>query len=499
MATKRKVTSKPLHKKYQALLEVEGGGKKKDIAEKYGVPLNTLSTWIKNSSKIKQTFQSGNQNLARKRVKVGKYEDVSAALLKWFTNKMDQGAAISGPLMIEKAQKFAEDMGYEDFKCSQGWLTSFKERYNIKLRSIQGEERAVNSSDVDAWHQTIWTEILQEYEAKNIYNCDESGLFYRVLPNRTLAFKGQKCSGGKMSKERISVLFCANMDGTDRVPLLCIGKSHNPRSFRGHLTLPTEYRANSKAWMTGDIFTEWIRKFDSRMSLQNRKIALLLDNCSAHPKYISGLKSVKMFFLPPNCTSILQPMDQGIIRCFKHHYRSSINKRNIDALDSGTEFKLTMLDALREAQRAWAKVTPETISNCWLHMAFREYETPREVIPPVSDQPGLPCEEFSLYTEVDDELITSEMPSDEEIVKEVKGAEEEEDSDQEEEEGPQEEPTPSQQEAERMCKQLRRFIESIENSSQELEYVTKLEIFLNKTRNESMKQSTISDFFTEIS
>ena len=158
--------------------------------------------------------------------------------------------------------------------------------------------------------------------------------------------------------------------------------------------------------MTRDIFTEWIQKFDSRMSLQNRKIALLLNNCSVHPKSISGLKSVKMFFLPPNYTSILQPMDQGIIRCFKHHYWSTINKRNTEALDSGIEFKLTMLDALREAQNAWDKVTPETISNCWLHMKSSHHE----VIPPVSDQPGLPCEEFSLYTEVDDELITSEMP-----------------------------------------------------------------------------------------
>ena len=79
MATKRKYSSKPVHEKYQALLEVESGGKKKDIAEKYGVPLNTLSTWIKNASKIKQTFQSGDQNLARKRLKVGKYEEVSAA------------------------------------------------------------------------------------------------------------------------------------------------------------------------------------------------------------------------------------------------------------------------------------------------------------------------------------------------------------------------------------------------------------------------------------
>ena len=45
MATKRKHSSKPMHEKYQALLEVESGGKK-DIAEKYGVPLNTLSTWL---------------------------------------------------------------------------------------------------------------------------------------------------------------------------------------------------------------------------------------------------------------------------------------------------------------------------------------------------------------------------------------------------------------------------------------------------------------------
>ena len=31
---------------------------------------------------------------------------------------MDQGASISGPLLMEKAQKFATDMGYDDFKCS---------------------------------------------------------------------------------------------------------------------------------------------------------------------------------------------------------------------------------------------------------------------------------------------------------------------------------------------------------------------------------------------
>ena len=57
MATKRKVVCKPLHEKYSALIEVENGDKKRDIASKYGVPLNTLSTWIKNAEKIKKLFQ----------------------------------------------------------------------------------------------------------------------------------------------------------------------------------------------------------------------------------------------------------------------------------------------------------------------------------------------------------------------------------------------------------------------------------------------------------
>ena len=48
---------------------------------------------------------------------------------------MDQGVT-SGPLMKETVQRFATDIGYEEFKCFKGWLSSFKERFNIKLRSI---------------------------------------------------------------------------------------------------------------------------------------------------------------------------------------------------------------------------------------------------------------------------------------------------------------------------------------------------------------------------
>ena len=123
--------------------------------------------------------------------------------------------------------------------------------------------------------------------------------------------------GGKLSKDRITVLFCTNTNRSDKLPLLCIGKSQKPRSFRGHVTLPTEYKSNKKAWMTSELFLDWLKKVDRKVTLQIHKICHLLDNCAAHPKKVLGLKSISLFFLPPNMTSILQLPHHGIIKNFR--------------------------------------------------------------------------------------------------------------------------------------------------------------------------------------
>jgi hypothetical protein len=59
------------------------------------------------------------------------------------------------------------------------------------------------------------------------------------------------------------------------------------------------------------------------MSELNKKIILFLDNFSGHGASIE-LKNIKIAFYPPDCTSILQPLDQGIIRAFKSYYRSKL-------------------------------------------------------------------------------------------------------------------------------------------------------------------------------
>ena len=147
------------------------------------------------------------------------------------------------------------------------------------------------------------------FELCNIYNADEFGLFYQALPQKTLHLKIEKCSGGKHRKIRLTGLAAASMTG-EKIPMFVIGKSKKPRRFKGIKQLPCRYRGQKKSWMDSELFEEWVRELDCKFEKEGRKVALIIDNCPAHPA-IESLKTIDDFFLPPNTTSSLQPMDQG--------------------------------------------------------------------------------------------------------------------------------------------------------------------------------------------
>ncbi|KAI8516537.1 Pyruvate decarboxylase 2 [Branchiostoma belcheri] len=153
--------------------------------------------------------------------------------------------------------------------------------------------------------------------------------------------------GSKKAMDRISVLFACNMTGTDKLTPLVTGSSKNPRCFRGQ-RVPLPWYANKKAWVTGEIFREWMRKVDREMG---KKICLLLDNYTAHPHDVN-LQNIRLIFLPANTTSIRQPLDQGIIRNFKALYRSQLMQRILNDLDNGTSTAHSRKQANREVTAA---------------------------------------------------------------------------------------------------------------------------------------------------
>ena len=182
----------------------------------------------------------------------------------------------------------------------------------MSFKNISGESKAVTEEMTATWTETTLPTILSRYPLESIFNADEFGLFYQCLPNKTLHLKWEECSGGKHSKIRLTGLAAGNAYG-ERLPMFVIGKANKPRCFKGVRNLPCRYRAQRKSWMTAELFEEWVRELDRKFSAAKRKIALIIDNCTAHP-HVEQLASIELIFLPPNTTSHMQPMDQGVIR-----------------------------------------------------------------------------------------------------------------------------------------------------------------------------------------
>ena len=169
----------------------------------------------------------------------------------------------------------------EEPKWSNGWLDRFKKLYNIKEYKQHGEGASAEVNMPSAIQQmnNLRFECLN-YHPRDIFNMDETGLFWKLQPDRSLAT--EQTSGGKKSKDRITAALCTNGDGSEKLNPWIIGRSKNPRCFKhvNRNNLRIIYRNNKSKWMTGKICEEWLRWFDNLMA--GRKVLLLLDNFSGH-------------------------------------------------------------------------------------------------------------------------------------------------------------------------------------------------------------------------
>ncbi|KAL4103570.1 hypothetical protein QTP88_018931 [Uroleucon formosanum] len=435
---KRSLKSLTVGDKIKIIEEVKKGVKRKiDIASEFGIPASTLSTILKNKDKILKAVEEAPCLPRRKRFKASSFPEIEHAMTEWIKRVEDYNLPISGPLIQEKAAEFAKNLGLT-FQASSGWLEKFKLRNGIVEKIISGESAAVSEVDCEHYQTNILPSLLKEYDSKDIFNADEFGLFFKCTPDRTLTFKGDTCHGGKKSKERVTVMVGANMTGTEKLKLLVIGKSKQPRCFKkkNMQSLPVTYAYNKKAWMLSTIYESWIFDLDKRFFNDKRKVLLFVDNCSAHPKtLLHELKAILVVFLPPNMTSKLQPMDQGIIKNIKHHYRKSIMQKNLRKMDSGIEIDdINLLESIELLHKSWRAVTQSTIVNCYHKAGFTNGINKLEIeeVEPVEEEtpiewdryqqlfPETNTVEFQHFVEVDSSVITTYYPTDNEILNDLK-------------------------------------------------------------------------------
>ncbi|XP_050061779.1 tigger transposable element-derived protein 4-like [Aphis gossypii] len=286
------------------------------------MPLNLKTLTVRKKKKVLEAVKN------RKRKRGPDFSDVEECVVKWFKQCRDANVSVGGPILKEKAENFAKSLGHEQFEPNNGWLENFKKRHDISFRKVCGESVGVSDNVVNEWK----------------INLNETALFYKCMPDKTLTFKNEQCSGGKHSKEQLKLLLAVNMTGTDKLKPLIIGKSRNPRCFTGVKSFPVDYTANKKAWMTSELFAEWLLRINKPMKIQ---------------------KPIKVKFLPPNTTSKSQPLDQRIIKTFKTLYREEIVRKIISDMDDEKSTVIDILHAMRIVDKTWRNVATLTIVNCF--------------------------------------------------------------------------------------------------------------------------------------
>ena len=84
---KQRLNNKPVGVKCKALKDLEKGMTNKDVAAKYGVPKNTLSTWVKNKHKLTTSLEKKGMSSSRKSTRCGSYDQIDKAVFHWFVGK----------------------------------------------------------------------------------------------------------------------------------------------------------------------------------------------------------------------------------------------------------------------------------------------------------------------------------------------------------------------------------------------------------------------------
>ncbi|KAJ8139309.1 hypothetical protein OY671_007479, partial [Metschnikowia pulcherrima] len=294
-------------------------------------------------------------------------------------------------------------------KWSNGWVYKFKRRHNISSRKFHGEAASVPLKA----HEEMKTVrlIAKEYELRDVYNMNESGLFWRRGPSRGLSTKG--LPGPKEDKSRVTITVCCNADGSDKFHLFYTGKANTPQSFTATdiSTNKWTWTNNPSAWMTGQVMIQWLQKFYNHIG-KERNVLLLMDNFSGH---IAGIKqcpppaNIRIEYLPAKSTSIYQPLDQGIIYNAKVHYlkrllaeQKSSYRATRDAEEAGLDPiekkpKVSIKDAIWWFYDVWTnQVQADTIKNCFKKSTLFDENYPIEEFVP----PEIPEDVAKAYAEV---------------------------------------------------------------------------------------------------
>lgn len=270
-------------------------------------------------------------------------DDVETGLLRCFRETVAANSPANDAFLLDAAGRIAARLGAKDFVPTVTWLMHWKYKNNIPLEHTAAAVPRSDAFDVSAtkkWLDDLLRYAAENYRAGDVYGLVETGLYHPTAVD----------DGRQLLVHRVSVVFMCNVTGTDKKQPLVI--DCNDRRDSRPNALMTSY------------YTSSLLKWDREMG--SRKILLVLDNRSVHPKLC--LRNIDVKYLPKCFT---HPLGQNIVRIAKTYERH----RNVTSPTAQTpcfssSWKHTTSEYLNMLSASWADVSPELIRDCFRTIGF---------------------------------------------------------------------------------------------------------------------------------
>lgn len=318
---------------------------------------------------------------------------VRRILQEWVSQSIWNGIPINSPIIQDTAQsvwyripaEYREGNGSFSYK----WINNFLTKMDISISNL--DEELPKPPKVWTFEErSALKEIFAKIPPKDLFTLDETFLAY----NLPLDYAQYEASHIQRRIEVASVMLCLNLEGSEKLNPLVVGKYNSYRSFRNYFPedpvdpvsqsllgekmarrFGISYQSNRKSWLTSNLFHDWLARWDKRLVADNRKIWIILDDSCSHRIINPSLKNIELVYTSAN--SRFLPFNWGILDEFKTRYRiqqyqalielqNTLEKRtHKKMLISFEQSQLTMSNAFKFIKKAWKGVPIETIRGNW--------------------------------------------------------------------------------------------------------------------------------------
>lgn len=221
----RKVRAPLTVKEKLTVIELLNSGvSQRAIGAELGISKTQVQHIHKSKDDILASVDRGELQLSAKvTVNLSQNKELDEAVYKWFSEMRNpkfrcKPLSISRAHIQARALREAEIRGLQDFKASDGWFRNWRKRFGVGASiRLCGEAGDVDVASIERPMAELRTS-LKQFDPKNIFNMDETGLFYRAMPARTYLASNENrrtVRGTKAlkAKDRITLVLCVNTDG----------------------------------------------------------------------------------------------------------------------------------------------------------------------------------------------------------------------------------------------------------------------------------------------